>query len=73
MNEKVAKIVLLDICNNYIDVIISGLEEEKEKLVYTNALIEFISKIGIENKLNDIFVAKFLDKIDIEIAQYLGR
>lgn len=72
MNEKVAKVVLLDICSNYVDVIISGLEEEKEKLVYTNALIEFISKIGIKNKLNDIFIAKFLDKVDIEITKYLG-
>lgn len=73
MNEKIIKSVLLDICSNYADVIMDGLKECKEDLIYTNALIELVSKIGIDNKLNDIFVDMFLNKVDIEIFKYLGK
>lgn len=72
MNKNIAINVLLNICDGYVDTIMTGLEEEKERLTYTSALIDFISSIG-ESRISEIFLDTFLDKVTKEITLYLAR
>jgi hypothetical protein len=73
MEELDIKEVLKEMFDGFIDVIINGLEEEKERLLYIEAVIEFMNKVGKEKRLSDIFVDKFLNELDIKLINYLAR
>ena len=72
MNKNIALNVLLNICDGYVDTIMTGLEEEKDRLIYTRTLVDFINNIG-NCRVNEIFVDTFLDKVSKEITMYLAR
>ena len=72
MNKNVAINVLINICDGYVDAIMTGLEEENDRLMYTRALVNFITNIG-NCRINEIFVDTFLDKVSKEITMYLAR
>ena len=65
--------ILMNICDGYVDTIMTGLEEECDRLVLTKAMIEFSNSIGSYSKIDDIFISSFLDKVIKEITMYLAR
>lgn len=76
MDNEVVKAIVSMICENYVDLIITNIEEDKSNFPYTISCINFISELkrnGIDIKFNDIFIDKFIDKIYIEFADFISE
>lgn len=76
VNDKIKSNFIKYLCENYIDVIATGLEEQSEHFVYTNSAIELLKNLKVNNiskEINNIFVDTFLGNIDIEITEYLAK
>ncbi|MBS7020392.1 MAG: hypothetical protein KH135_00765 [Firmicutes bacterium] len=74
MDNEVTKDIVSMICNNYLDLILINIEENKTSFPYTICCINFISELkskGIVLEINDIFSDKFIDKIYKEFSNYI--
>ena len=75
MQEATIKEVITMICNDYVDLLIVGLEEHKELFPNTISCINLISELKKSKNLivlNDVFIDKFIDKIYQECSRYIG-
>ncbi len=76
MDNEVAKAIVSMVCDNYVDLLLTNIDEDKACFPYTISCINFISELkreDIDLKFNDIFVDKFIDKIYIEFANFLSE
>lgn len=76
MDIEVAKVLASMVCDNYVDLILTNIEEDKARFPYTICCINFISELKKRNinlKFNDIFVDKFINKINIEFANFISE
>lgn len=75
MYEEIVKKFAINISNDFQDIIIVGLNEDKESFPYSITCINFLSELK-EKGLNaymDYFSDSFREKIYEEIKRYLGR
>jgi hypothetical protein len=75
MREQVVIDTITKLCENYVDTIITGLEEDRSNFVHTRAIIDLMTSLKenhIYMGMNDIFTEPFLEKMDIEISEYLN-
>ncbi len=75
MREDVLTKIVEMVCINYVDTILTGIEEEENKFPYTIACANFMS--GLKNKniqieFNSIFTDICSDKLFREISNYLA-
>ena len=76
MKDNIKFEIVRNICDCYVDVLMAGLEEETEKFPLTLCIIDFITKLREKNivyKIDDIFISTFLDKVNIETDNYIGK
>lgn len=76
MREKVLKEFIEMICKDYINVLLVGVEEYEKDFPYMIAYVNFMSELKNKNiymEINDIFTDKFMDKVYVEAARYIGR
>ena len=75
MKEQITKNVIREVCNDFVDATIVGLEEYENDFPYTLACINFIielKKKEINVSLNS-FIDVIWDNIYKEISNYLAR
>lgn len=75
MKEEIKKDLVRLICNDYIDLILVGIEEYSKYFPYTICCCNFLSdlkKRNITTELNAIFIDKFIDKVYKEFSNYIG-
>lgn len=76
MNELVLRKIISMICDDYIDTLIVGIEENEKAFPYTIACSNFIIELKNKNimvEFNDIFIDKVRDKIYRETSNYLAE
>jgi len=76
MREKVLKEFIEMICKDYINVLLVGVEEYEKDFPYMIAYVNFMGELKNKNiymEINDIFTDKFMDKVYVETARYIGR
>lgn len=76
MREKVLKEFIEMICKDYINVLLVGVEEYEKDFPYMIAFVNFMCELRNKNiyvEINDIFTDKFMDKVYVEAARYIGR
>lgn len=75
MREKELEKIVSMICNGYVDTILVGVEEQKNKFPYlvacTNFMYEMKSK-NIQMDFNNIFTDTISDKLFRETSNYLA-
>lgn len=75
MKEDIAKMFIANMCSDLEDVILNGLEEEKEQLPFSTACINFIYELkeqGVNVNMN-YFSEQLRDNVYNEIKRYLVR
>ncbi|MCI8588378.1 MAG: hypothetical protein HFG40_01860 [Bacilli bacterium] len=76
MKELVLRKVIEMVCDDYIDVLLVGIEEYKKEFPYTLACANFISELKEKNiivEFNDVFIDTVRDRIYRETSNYLAR
>ncbi len=76
MRDEVTKEVITKITNNIADTLLIGINENKEELPYTIAVINFILELrekGIVVDFYKTFDSLFIDVINSEINNYLVK
>ncbi len=77
--EEEFRKILSMVFDDYIDSILTALEEDKntEKIFpYTLACINFINELRTKNikvELSDVFIDTIIDRIFREVSNYIGR
>lgn len=67
--------IVKEICNDYVEVILVGLDEHKEGFFYTTSIINFMESLKTKNikiSIDKVFTDTFIDKIYIETNKYIG-
>ena len=75
MKEQITKNVIREVCNDFVDTIIVGLEEYENDFPYTLACINFITELKkkeINVSLNS-FIDVIWDNVYKEVSNYLVR
>ena len=75
MQKEIETFLIKEICEEFENVILNGIEEEKEKFIYFNACVEFLrnlKKHGLSIDIN-YFSEYLIDKLYKELKAYLGR
>lgn len=76
MKELVLRKVIEMVCDDYIDVLLVGIEEYEKDFSYTLAYANFISELKEKNvivEFNDVFIDTVRDRIYRETSNYLAR
>lgn len=73
MNKEIIELVVSDICSDFKDIILNGLNDNKEKLPYTISCIEFLSKLNEKGlNYNIHFIGdEMIEIINNEMINYL--
>ena len=75
MKEEIKRNVVKEICSDFVDTIIVGMEEYEKDFPYSLAVINFISELrekGINVNTN-MFIDIIWDNMYKEFTNYLGR
>lgn len=76
MKETILKKIVEMVCDDYIDVLLVGIEEYEKDFPYTIACSNFISELKEKNiivEFNDVFIDTVRDRIYRETSNYLAR
>lgn len=76
MNNEILINIITNICDGYVDSIMTGIEECEEDFPYTIACCKFLSKLKEHNILisfNGAFEDRIVDMVYREMSNYLAR
>ena len=76
MKEKIMRLLIGSVCDDYIDTLLVGIEEYSSELPYTIACVNFICELKSKNinvDFNDIFIDIVRDKVYSETCNYLVK
>lgn len=76
MKDEALKKIIAMICDDYIDVLLVGVEEYSKDFPYTLACANFMGELKEKNiivEFNDVFIDTVRDRIYRETSNYLAR
>lgn len=76
MREDIMRKLIAMICDDYIEALLTGIEEYEQDFPYTIACTNYISELKEKNiivEFNDVFIDTVRDRIYRETSNYLAR
>lgn len=76
MREDIMRKLITMICDDYIEALLTGVEEYEQDFPYTIACTNYISELKEKNIIvgfNDVFIDTVRDRIYRETSNYLAR
>ncbi len=76
MREDIMRKLITMICDDYIEALLTGIEEYEQDFPYTIACTNYISELKEKNiivEFNDVFIDTVRDRIYRETSNYLAR
>lgn len=76
MREDIMRKLITMICDDYIEALLTGVEEYEQDFPYTIACTNYISELKEKNiivEFNDVFIDTVRDRIYRETSNYLAR
>lgn len=76
MREDIMRKLITMICDDYIEALLTGIEEYEQDFPYTIACTNYISELKEKNiivEFNEVFIDTVRDRIYRETSNYLAR
>lgn len=76
MREDIMRKLITMICDDYIEALLTGVEEYEQDFPYTIACTNYISELKEKNiivEFNEVFIDTVRDRIYRETSNYLAR